>query len=323
MENSIKRRLLKFAENRYFSRLLLLLVLVILVVSFTILTSGRFVSEINLKIILIQALIIGTVATGGVYVFATGNVNLAMGASTVLTATLSLFVFKATNSMLLTIVFAVLLGMAIMAVSAALSTIFRIRVVFVTIVMLTLLSAIQQSILGGSDVSVPYQSIVQFQENQLALWLFLIFIALSILLFNFTNIGRSLKFIGTNQVSASQTGIEANNYLLKAFILSGVSVGLAAIMLITRTGSVTVTTLPSLNNDALLAIVLGGMSIFGGSKSYIYAGVIGALTVTALNNGLTMIGVDSTIIQGVRGLIFFALVIASQKRPKGLPVAEG
>lgn len=323
MQNSFKRKFLKFAENRYFSRLLLLTVLIVLVVAFTILTSGRFVSEINLKIILIQALIIGTVATGGVYVFSTGNVNLAMGASTVLTATLSLFIFKATQNMFLTILFAVTLGVVIMAISAALSTIFKIKVVFVTIVMLTLLSAIQQTILGGSDISVPYQSIVKYQEAQLPLILFLIFIALSVLLFNFTSIGRSLKFIGTNQNCATQTGIEPNNFLLNAFMLSGVSVGLAAIMLITRTGAVTVTTLPSLNNDALLAIVLGGMSIFGGSKSYIYAGVVGALTVTALNNGLTMIGVDSTIIQGVRGILFFVLVIASQKRPKGLPVAEG
>lgn len=323
MEKSFKQKFIRFTENRYFSRLLLLSVLLILIITFTAMTSGRFLRTANIRIILTQALIVATVATGGVFIFSTGNVNIAMGASTVLTATLSLFVFKATNNMLLTIMFSIVLGVVIMAFTAILSTMFNVRVVYVTIVMMTLLSAIQQTILGGSSVSVPRETLAKYQNMQLPFILFLVFLVGATITFNYTKIGRSLKFIGTNSVSANQTGIESSNYILKAFILSGISVGLAAVMLIVRTGQVTISTLPSLNNDALLAIVLGGMSIFGGSKSYISAGVIGAITVTALNSGLNMIGVDSTIIQGVRGIIFFVLVIASQKRPKGLPVAEG
>ena len=75
--------------------------------------------------------------------------------------------------------------------------------------------------------------------------------------------------------------------------------------------------------DCMLALVLGGMSIFGGSKSYVYSGVIGALTVIVLNQGLTMLQVDSTIIQAIRGVAFLALVTLSQVRPKGLPAPEG
>jgi ribose transport system permease protein len=73
----------------------------------------------------------------------------------------------------------------------------------------------------------------------------------------------------------------------------------------------------------MLALVLGGMSIFGGSRSQAYAGIVGAITVCVLNQGMLMINVDSTVIQGVRGVIFLILVYTSQKRPQGLPAPEG
>ena len=90
-----------------------------------------------------------------------------------------------------------------------------------------------------------------------------------------------------------------------------------------RASSIGQNTLSSLNMDCMLALVLGGMSIFGGSKSYVYAGIVGAITVVVLSQGLLMIGVDSTIIQGVRGIVFLLLVCTAQKRPHGLPAPEG
>jgi len=93
-------------------------------------------------------------------------------------------------------------------------------------------------------------------------------------------------------------------------------------MTMIRSGNINNNTAGSLNMDVMLAIVLGGMSVFGGSKSFIYAGIIGAITVTFLNNGLLMIGVSPTILQLVRGVIFLGLVFSGQKRPQGLPSPE-
>lgn len=144
-----------------------------------------------------------------------------------------------------------------------------------------------------------------------------------VVLFHFTDIGRSLRFIGTNNTCAEQTGISKSKYLLIAFLIAGVGCGIGAVLAIIRGGSIGTSTLPSLNMDCMLALVLGGMSIFGGSKSYVYSGVVGALTVVVLNQGLLMAGVDSTIIQAIRGIAFLALVTVSQVRPKGLPAPEG
>lgn len=108
-----------------------------------------------------------------------------------------------------------------------------------------------------------------------------------------------------------------------AFAIAGIGVGLGAIMTIIRSGSITTDTCATLNMDCMLAIVLGGMSCFGGSRSNTYSGIVGALIVTVLNNGLLMVGVSSTVIQAIRGIVFIVLVCASQKRPQGLPSRDG
>lgn len=317
--NSIK----KITESRLFNQILPIVFLVVLSLIFGGLTNGRFTSMTSLKIIFDQALIVGTVAIGGAFIFATGNTSLSMGATTVLTATIACFIYNFTNSIFLMIVSAILIGVLLMVFSAILSTVLRIRILYVTVVMMALFSAIQQSLVGGGTVSIPFEVVNTLTNNYFSYIAFAIYFVIAIILFNFTEIGRSLKMMGTNNVCAEQTGISNSKYLVIAHIIAGVGCGVGAIIAIIRAGSVSTQTLTSLNMDVMLSLVLGGMSIFGGSKSFVYAGIIGALTVVSLNQGLLMIGVDATIIQAVRGIIFLVLVVVSQVRPQGLPAPEG
>lgn len=317
------RQFRRITESRRFAQLLPTVFLVLLTAFFSAATKGRFTQPISLKIIIDQALIVGTVATGAAFIFASGNVNLAMGATTVLTATLAGMIYNATESVFLMILVSLALGVALMVVSVLLSTLFKVRVMFVTIVMMTLLAAIQQSILGGTTVSLPYGMTTALADKGFTYIAFGVFFAVSAILFHCTDIGRSLRMIGTNEQSAEQTGIQKRKYLTIAFVLGGVACGIGALLVIIRGGSVGQSTLSSLNMDCMLALVLGGMSVFGGSRSFIYAGIIGSITVVVLSQGLLMIGVNSTIIQGVRGLLFLILVCTAQKRPQGLPAPEG
>lgn len=210
-----------------------------------------------------------------------------------------------------------------MAASALLSTVLNVKVMFVTIVMMILLAALQQSILGGSTISLPYEMIRALSDGGFSYLAFALYLLLAIILFHFTDIGRSLRMLGTNEVCSAQTGIIKSKYILLAFIIAGVGCGIGSLLAIVRAGSIGQNTLVSLNMDCMLALVLGGMSIFGGSKSFVYAGIVGAITVSVLNQGMLMIGVDSTIIQGIRGVLFLILVCTAQQRPQGLPAPEG
>ena len=317
--NSLKR----IQESRLFSQLMPVGLLILLILLFGVLTGGKFTQPANLKIVLEQALIVGTVSTGAAFIFASGNVNLAMGATTLLTATLAGLLYKSTGSLVVMIISAIVLGVVMMAISALLSTLLGVRVMFVTIVMMTLLVAIQQSILGGSSVAFPYAVISDLANKGFMYIGFGLYFIFCVVLFHFTDIGRALRFLGTNTTCAEQTGLTRKKYLLLAFIIAGIGCGVGALLAIVRAGSISTSSLSSLNMDCMLALVLGGMSIFGGSRSYVYSGIIGAVTVVVLNQGLLMIGVDATIIQAIRGIVFLTLVTISQVRPKGLPAPEG
>lgn len=295
----------------------------LLIAVFSLMTDGRFSNARNLSIILQQALIVGTVATGAIFIFATGNVNISMGAATALVATIAAKAYLSTGSLFVLFVAAVAAGVIVLTLTALLSTVLNVRVLFVTVVMMTLLASIQKALLGSNTLKIAYEVTSAMNDANVPLIIFSVFFVFCTVLFHFTALGRKLRYIGINEQCAELTGFKQSRYLLFAFAIAGIGVGLGAVITIARSGTITTDTCATLNMDCMLAIVLGGMSCFGGSRSNTYSGIVGALIVTVLNNGLLMIGVSSTVIQAIRGVIFIILVCASQKRPQGLPSRDG
>lgn len=318
----MKDKLIRLNEQQFFIRLVPIVLLLVIGVGFNLATNGKFGSMTNLKLIINQAVIIATVATGAIFIFGTGNISIALGATTALTAAISALVYQKTGSVVLIFVSSIGIAVLIMIVTSILSTLLKVTVMFVSIVMMVLFQAILQSILGAGTLTLPYEMTSALTKANFHYIAFLVFFILCAFLFHLTSIGRSIKFLGSNRHCAQQSGIYLNKYLMIAFAIAGVGVGLAAMMTTIRTGTISASTASSLNMDVLLAIVLGGMSVFGGTRSYIYAGALGAITVTLLNNGLLMVGISPTVLQLVRGLFFLTLIFMGQKRPDRLPDNE-
>lgn len=319
----MNKTLLKVKESRWTSRLLSPIMLVVLVIFFSLATGGRFSNPRNLKMVVEQALVVATVATGAVFIFATGNVNISMGAATALIATIAAQQYMKTESLFVMFVVAMVAGVVTLALTALLSTVLKVRVLYITVVMMTLLSSLQKGILGSNTLQVPYAVTSSLNKAYVPFILYGVFFVFCTVLFHFTSLGRKLRYIGINDVCADLTGFKTSRYLFWAFVVAGAGVGIGAVMTIIRNGSITTDTCATLNMDCMLAIVLGGMSCFGGSRSNTYSATVGAVMVTILNNGMLMIGVSSTILQAIRGVIFIILVCASQTRPTGLPSRDG
>lgn len=318
----MKEKLKQLNEQQFFIRLVPIFLLAVMAIGFNIATDGKFGDVRNLKLIITQAVIIGTVATGAVFIFGTGNVSIALGATIAITAAIMSKAYLATESVPVMILTAIVVATLIMVATAVLSTVLRVSVMFVSIVVMVLFQAVLQTILGAGTLTLPYEMTSSLTNANFHYIAFAAYFILCAVLFHYTAIGRSIKFLGSNKICAEQSGIFLNKYLMIAFAVSGVGIGLAAIMTGIRTGTIGVGTASSLNMDVVLAIVLGGMSVFGGTRSYIYAGALGAITVTLLNNGLLMVGISPTILQLVRGLFFLTFIFAGQKRPDRLPDNE-
>lgn len=319
----MKEKIIAGVRSRKFAALLPFIVLVVLMIFFNIASKGRFLERNSVKLMINQAIIIGIVATGGVFVFASNNINIALGSTTAVSAIAAVFTYNITNSVAAMFAASLLTAVLILMLSCVASTVFNIGVVVVTIIMSNLLTALQKWImLKYVTLSLPYALTAQMNKMYIHIIIFVLFLSAGIIIFNMTKVGRVLKFIGENPVCAQQTGFMVSKYIYIAFLMAGLAAGFGAILYLMRNGSVASDSCASTNMDVMLAIVLGGMPVNGGYKSKIMAGALGSMIVTCLSTGLLMVGVSATVLQAVRGICFIVLIIASNKRTVLLPVKE-
>lgn len=292
--------------------------LVVVFLLFTALTGGGFLRKTVLMGIFNQSLIVGTMATAVCFIYTTGNIDFSVGAVMGLACTIGALAYPATGSMTVMLIVTTLAGLVLMMFNCTLSVVAGVKPAMVAIVAQSVYGAITTTLVGANPIGVD-NSICKMLEGNYRYIAFLVYFVVCLIIYHKTEIGRKLRFIGGNENCAVQTGINSMKCQYLSFLIAGIGVGLAGTFQTMRTANVAFNTGAGMGMDVMLATVLGGMSIFGGTKSNAYAGVIGAITVTMLNKGLLMIGVSSTMIQGVRGIVFLLLVFLNSERQKTLP----
>jgi fructose transport system permease protein len=124
--------------------------------------------------------------------------------------------------------------------------------------------------------------------------------------------GRHVHAVGDNREAARLSGIHTDRVLLGVYALSGLACGVAAWLLVGRTGVGDPNAGQATENlDSITAVVLGGTSLFGGRGSVIGT-LIGAIIVKMFGNGLTLIGVQVIWQYLVTGLLVIVAVSVDQ-----------
>lgn len=325
MENTLTRKE-KFSLSwfgRYYKELLPFAYLFIIIIGFGIATGGSLFRRSVLIGILDQALIYATISTSVCMIYSSGNLDISIGNAMAVSAIFAVMLFQSTSSLPVMFISCIVIAIGLMLFNCVLSTYFSLKPATVGIVMMSVYSLIQSSLLGNKiNIKIDYATLDILEASPVRYILFFAYIALVVVLFNCTPLGRKARFIGGNANCAEQSGISALSVKFISFIICGLGVGLSGIFTIIRQGGVSLNTGSGFGMECMLATVIGGMSIFGGAKSKAHAGVIGALTVAALNRGLLMVGVSSTIIQGIRGAIFLLLVYMCSEKQATLPARE-
>ena len=136
------------------------------------------------------------------------------------------------------------------------------------------------------------------------------------LLFEKSWIGKANKAIGGNPLAAQQAGVNVARTRMIAYLISGVTVGVAAFVLMARAGSVSTSTGQGLEMNVITALVLGGVPLSGGSRAKMSGALIGSLSVIILRNGLIILGVNERIIEGIQGLVLLIIVFLTYVKNK-------
>ncbi len=117
-----------------------------------------------------------------------------------------------------------------------------------------------------------------------------------------TPFGRYLYAIGGNPEAAVLSGIPVNRVLIGAFMLMGVAVALTGFMTTAYSGASTTTVGDLMELDAIAACVIGGTALRGGRGS-VWGVIFGALIMTSLLNGMTLLAVAPEIKFIARGAV--------------------
>lgn len=130
-----------------------------------------------------------------------------------------------------------------------------------------------------------------------------------------TVFGRSVYAVGGNPDAARLAGISVERVTIAVYALSGLLVGLAAVMYTGRIQSATPQVGIGLELQVIAAVLLGGISFAGGRGSIVGA-LVGALLIAVINNGLDLLAVSSFWQGAVTGgILIFAVWLDRLRRP--------
>lgn len=315
MENN---NLLKtYKRKQLLITLLPAVALVILYAVFSVLVNSMgYRMDIYMKKILNESVVLAVIATGAIFIYSLGSFDISLGASTLFSATLGVMAYNATESfpVMLLVIFGTAIGCSLL--SSVLASVFHIPVFVTTVAMMSVLTSVAGQIIsvnGGAmgGISIPGSLVKPLDNMTFKLIMLISYAALCIFVFNFTKIGRRLRFLGGNPVCAKLSGIDMNAYAIVAFGMAGIGVGLGAFLTLVYTPSVTATTAGGIGMNVIVAIVFGGMPISGGPRSKIYAALMGGFSYILLNNILKLLisGNAGYGISQIISAVFFLAVV--------------
>lgn len=135
--------------------------------------------------------------------------------------------------------------------------------------------------------------------------------AVAFAIVRFTTLGEHIIAVGGNEEAAQLSGIAVDRVKIVVYIISGLLSAFAGFILVGRIGAAEPIGGTGFELQAIGAAVIGGASLFGGEGNPLGA-LIGALTLGALQNGLTLMNVQSFWQYVASGVVVILAVLADQ-----------
>jgi ribose/xylose/arabinose/galactoside ABC-type transport system permease subunit len=319
MKTSAKKKTQQWNSIR---ELGILLAFVVVLVTLMILSPTAFARPANLLNIIKQASINGILATGMMFVIVSGGIDLSVGSIVALTGVIAAsFAHPGEYPLIVPIVLSVLAGLAagfLNGVGVAYGNIppFIVTLGSMTIIRgLALIYSKGQPIFGVTDEFEALASGFVFGTIPYLVIYFLVITAISAFILTKTVYGRRVYAVGGNEITARVSGVSVKRIKIAVYSISGLLAGVAGLLLASRIVSGNPTSGQSYELDAIAAVIIGGVSMTGGSGKW-YGTVIGALMIAVIGNGLDILNVSSHFQLVIKGAIIIVAVLLDMKGKK-------
>lgn len=302
-----------------------LIVLVLSIITFGVMLGEKFLSPFALTLILQQVQIVGIVAAAQSLVILTAGIDLSVGAIMVLSSVvMGQFTFRYGIPVPISILCGLICGTLCGYINGLLVSRVKLPPFIVTLGMWQVVLA--TNFLYSSNESIRAQDIeasaplLQFFGTTFSIGgavftvgvVFMVaLVAVLAYVLKHTAWGRHVYAVGDDKEAAELSGIKTDRLLISVYMLSGLICAFAGWALIGRLGSVSPTAGQLANIESITAVVIGGISLFGGRGSILGA-LFGALIVGVFSLGLRLLGADVQWTYLLIGILIIAAVAVDQ-----------
>ena len=296
----------------------LVIALAILCIVGVITAGDRFADVDNVLTILKLASVIGVVSVGMTFVIIGGGIDLSVGAlvalSSVWATTLATQALAEDFHWIVMVFTALAVGAGAGLINGVVIAYGKLVAFIATLAMLAAARGLAEILANRrtqivQDRRLPrlLQRLDVFGIPALVIIFALVAVAGWVLL-NRTTFGRRTFAVGGNAEAARLAGIRVHRHTVKLYVLSGITCGIAAVMLMARTTTGSSTHGGLYELDAIAAVVIGGTLLIGG-RGTIVGTVLGVLIFTTLGNVFTLNNLSSSAQDVARGVIIVAAVL--------------
>ncbi|MCR4266903.1 ABC transporter permease [Nitratireductor sp. ZSWI3] len=302
-----------------------LIVLVVSVLVFGALLGAKFFSPFALTLILQQVQIVGILAAAQSLVILTAGIDLSVGAIMVLSSVvMGQFAFRYGLPPALAIACGLGVGTFCGFVNGFLVAKVKLPPFIVTLGMWQIVLA--TNFLYSANETIRAQEIeagapllhffgTKFTIGGAVFTVGVVFMVVLVFVLAYalrhTAWGRHVYAVGDDKEAAELSGVRTDRVLISVYMLSGLICAFAGWALIGRIGSVSPTSGQLGNIESITAVVIGGISLFGGRGSII-GSLFGALIVGVFTLGLRLLGADAQWTYLLIGMLIIAAVAVDQ-----------
>jgi ribose transport system permease protein len=281
-----------------------------------ILEPDTFLTSDNMLNVLRQASVVGVLAIGMTFVIATGGIDLSVG-SMVAAAAVAGGQLAESGSVAF-VLGALAMGILLGGINAGAIAFGRVVPFIATLAMFTMARGLALWLSDKTPVSLfSLDGVRWFGNGEVigipsAAIVFLAVTAFAWVLLNRTRYGRYVVATGGNREAARIAGVKVPWIVFSVYVISGICVGIAAILVSGRLASAS----PIIGNlyelDAIAAVVIGGSALAGG-RATIVGTFLGVITFALIFNLLTLMDLAVEIQQITKGLIILAAVLIQRR----------
>jgi ribose transport system permease protein len=283
--------------------------------------NSNFFLVSNLKTIGTTVSIVGVLAIVQTVVMLIGGLDISVGSAAGLTSVVSAMVFTSSHGAGIGILAALGVGILTGLFNGVVIIYGRVNAVIATLAtyagfrgLANLVSNGRAQGYTGTDGTFVFIARGSILGVPVLIWI-LIVIALAVhLLLCYTDVGRNIYAMGGNATAARLAGINLNRYVIGCYVAAGVVAAIAGIMLTARTGSGQPTSgSQGLELQSITAAALGGVAMQGG-KGTVPGTILAVLLLGVLQNGLTILNVNSFWQDIAQGFLLVIAVVIQQRR---------